>query len=128
MSIIPDKALILKEIIKQYNFRSNKAFADYLGIATTTLSSWFARNTFDIDLLYAKCENIDGNFLLTGVGNVFLKEETAPMMANDSRVHYESGCINCDHLEELLEAKNETIAILKHQLGINDGNGKSKVS
>lgn len=29
-----------------------------------------ARNTFDIELIYAKCENLDANWLLTGEGSM----------------------------------------------------------
>ena len=29
-----------------------------------------ARNTFDIELIYAKCENLDANWLLTGEGTM----------------------------------------------------------
>jgi phage repressor protein C with HTH and peptisase S24 domain len=70
MSIKIDKALILNSIKSHYGFKSNADFAGFLGIAPTTLSSWYTRNTFDYELLYAKCEDIDGNWLITGKGNM----------------------------------------------------------
>ena len=36
-----------------------------------------ARNTFDIELIYAKCENLDANWLLTGEGSMY--RDTAVM-------------------------------------------------
>lgn len=30
-----------------------------------------ARNTFDIELIYAKCENLDANWLLSGEGSMY---------------------------------------------------------
>lgn len=65
-----DKRLILNKLKAHYNFDSDTEFAGFLGISRQTLSSWYSRNTFNIDLLYAKCINIDGNFLLTGEGDI----------------------------------------------------------
>jgi len=70
MSTKIDKSLILNEIKAYYGFESDSDFAEFLGIKRQTLSSWHTRNTFDIELLYAKCVNIDGNFLLTGQGYI----------------------------------------------------------
>ena len=70
MSNVLDKSLILNEIKNHYNFTSDSEFAKFLGIKPQTLSSWHTRNTFDIELLYAKCENISADYLLTGKGSV----------------------------------------------------------
>lgn len=74
MSIILDRKLILKKIRDNYQFKSDSDFADFLGIKPQTLSSWYTRNTFDIDLLYAKCININTDFLLSGIEPVFKTE------------------------------------------------------
>lgn len=65
-----DKSLILKELIEYYSEGKNADFAQKLGIKPQTISSWMARNTFDIELIYAKCENLDANWLLTGEGSM----------------------------------------------------------
>lgn len=70
MSIEVNKSLILEELKRHYGYRSDSDFAAFLGIKPQTLSSWHKRNTFDTELLYAKCVNVDANFLLTGAGNV----------------------------------------------------------
>ncbi|WP_367867864.1 S24 family peptidase [Pedobacter sp. WC2423] len=70
MSTVNRKSLILNEIKLAYNLSSDRKFADFLGIAPTTLSSWHKRDTFDYDLLYSKCVGINAEFLLSGTGNV----------------------------------------------------------
>lgn len=70
MSTEVDKKLILNEIKAFYKFKSDAQFADFLGIRRQTLSSWYTRNTFDIELLYAKCTKISPDFLFTGLGEV----------------------------------------------------------
>lgn len=65
-----NKSLILNEIKSYYNFVSDSEFAKFLGIKPQTLSSWHTRNTFDIELLYSKCENINAEYLLTGIGDI----------------------------------------------------------
>lgn len=66
-----NKSLILKELIEHYSDGKNADFAQKLGIKPQTISSWMARNTFDIELIYAKCEDLDANWLLTGEGSMY---------------------------------------------------------
>lgn len=71
-----DKSLILKEIKKYYNFKTDGEFADFLGIKQNTLSNWSSRNSIDYDRIISKCENIDGNWLLTGQGSMLKDSST----------------------------------------------------
>ena len=68
--MIIDKCLILSEIKSYYKLKTDADFARFLGIKPQTLSSWYTRNVFDIELLYAKCVDIDANWLLTGRGEM----------------------------------------------------------
>lgn len=72
-----DKSLILKEIKKYYNFKTDGEFADFLGIKQNTLSNWASRNSIDYDRIITKCEEIDANWLLTGKGSM-LKADNVP--------------------------------------------------
>lgn len=70
--------------------------------------------------------DLNMNWLLFDEGNMLLQEEN---ILSDNDIEYKKQCKNCETLEKLLEAKDETIAILKHQLGIGNGsNGNSKAS
>lgn len=63
-----DKSLILNRIKLHYNFKSDVQLAKFLGIATTTLSNWYARNTMNFDLIFTKCEDLNLNWLVNGEG------------------------------------------------------------
>lgn len=69
-----DKLLILNNLQELYGYEKDSEFAKYLGISSQTLSNWKSRNTFDIELLYTKCENINPEYLFTGNGSVFKKK------------------------------------------------------
>lgn len=60
-----DKALILNSIKNHLNIKTDKEFAEYLGIRQNVLSNWRSRNTFDIEVLTQKCDfvNFDALFI-----------------------------------------------------------------
>lgn len=60
----------LEAIIAYYSKGKPTVFARFLGVAPSTISSWLARDTFDSELLFAKCEMINPNWLLTGEGSM----------------------------------------------------------
>lgn len=70
MSTKINKSLIINKIISSYNFKNDKEFADFLEIKPQTLSSWRSRNMIDYDLIFAKCVDIDMNFVFTGEGSI----------------------------------------------------------
>lgn len=65
-----DKSLIINKIIKHYGFKSDAEFARHLGIKPQVLSNWKSRNTFDAELIYTKCLNINPHWILTGEGDM----------------------------------------------------------
>lgn len=65
-----DKTLILNSLKSHLGFTKDVNFAAFLGIPPSTLSSWKERNTFDYELVYAKCVGVDANWLLTGQGSM----------------------------------------------------------
>ena len=60
----------LEALISYYSAGNKSQFARKLGITAQGISTWLARDTFDIDLIYSKCENISSKWLLTGQGNM----------------------------------------------------------
>ncbi|WP_413533674.1 LexA family transcriptional regulator [Empedobacter brevis] len=98
-----DKRFILNTIKELYGFSTDTEFAKFLGIKPQTLSSWYSRNTFDIDLLYAKCVLVSGEFLLTGDKN-FLKRNVQNLLHNNSVTN------SVTFSEETKSAKNVTLS------------------
>ncbi len=93
MSTNIDKGLILNNIKAHYKFNTETEFAKFLGIPKSTLSSWRTRNSFDYELLYSKCDQIDGNWLITGSGKMLRKEaynleENNILKFNEDHVKY----------------------------------------
>lgn len=67
----------LEAIIAHYSDGKPSVFAKMIGVAPSTISSWLSRDTIDYDLLFAKCEKLSSDWLLTGKG-AMLKEENFP--------------------------------------------------
>lgn len=129
MSTEINKSLILNELKAYLGFNSDSDFADFLGIKRQTLSSWHTRNTFDIELLYAKCVNVDGNFLLTGKGEIE-KPKVQDMLHNKSVTK------TVTFLEETKSKENVSLSVNEDQTGLYsrmpkvvtvDGSGKDNV-
>ena len=59
----------LEAIIDYYSDGKPSVFAKYIGVAPSTISSWLSRDTLDYDLIFAKCENISSDWLLTGTSD-----------------------------------------------------------
>ncbi|WP_072542787.1 LexA family transcriptional regulator [Bacteroides mediterraneensis] len=82
MGNILDKPLVLDRIKEYYKLKGNAELARFLGVAPNTITNWYGRKTFDIDVIYTKCVDIDMNWLLTGEGNMLSsdseKEEKLP--------------------------------------------------
>ena len=97
---VVDKKAILGKIRSHYGFSTNAEFADFLGIKPNVLSNWFARGTFDYNVVFTKCEDIDGNWLLSGVGEMI-------------RTTKEASC-QSDHTDKkLFDAQQKIIAMLE---------------
>ena len=55
------------QCIKDYKgFRTNTAFAEYLGVSKSALSNWVARGTLDESLIQSKIPEIRMEFLRNG--------------------------------------------------------------
>ncbi|MBE6331656.1 MAG: bacteriophage CI repressor [Bacteroidales bacterium] len=61
-------------LIDHYSGGNKSEFARMLGVSPQAINTWISRNTFDIDVVYAKCEYISADWLLTGEGEMLRKE------------------------------------------------------
>ena len=61
---------MLSALIQHFSAGNKAQFAKLLGITPQTVSTWLARNTFDADRIFAYCEGVNGNWLLSGKGDM----------------------------------------------------------
>lgn len=101
-----DKTLMINQIIEYYKFSSDAEFARHLGIRPQVLSNWKNRSTFDPELIYTKCLDINPEWLLTGKGEMLRSAgvEAAKPPPVDARDAY------------IIELQKEKIAALEGEL------------
>lgn len=83
---------MLEALISHFTNGNKAQFAKHLGVSPQTISAWIARNTFDSELIYAKCRYINPSWLLTGQGNMLTSTES---------------------IQQNVESKHEAIPIMK---------------
>lgn len=66
MDKIISKRDILNRIKELYDLQNNADLARFLEVAPTTIASWYSRNSINYDLIFAKCEQADLNWLIRG--------------------------------------------------------------
>lgn len=116
-----DKKLIINKIQDTYQLSKDGEFADFLGISKQTLSNWKARNSFDIELLYTKCVNINPVFLLTGEGpvkNIVEKDVNKTDSSNNDTQVYKLKTDRSEHTQSVplydIEASASVVALFRN--------------
>ena len=97
-----DKSAIITSLIEHYAGGNKSKFAKKLGVTPQTVSTWIARDTFDVYLIFANCEGLSAEWLLTGEG-AMLKGEREP-----------------HPVAEPPTAEPEVVAVLRQQLAEKD--------
>lgn len=70
-----NKKSMLEALISHFTNGNKAQFSKLLGVSPQTISAWIARNTFDSELIYAKCRHINPSWLLTGKGDMLVKND-----------------------------------------------------
>lgn len=109
-----DKKDRLNEIIRHYCDGKPSVFAKFLGVAPSTISSWLSRDTFDYDLIFAKCENISSEWLLTGRGEM-IKQEANTYIPQTKPVSVPSTQASPDIVSTLLATIQEQLSTIQKQ-------------
>lgn len=70
-----DRKRMVSSLVEYYTNGNKSQFAKMLGITPQTINTWISRNTFNAELIYAKCEDVSANWLLTGCGSMINEQE-----------------------------------------------------
>lgn len=119
-----DKKNMIEALVRHFTKGNKSKFALMLGVTPQTINTWMARNTFDAELIYAKCEYISGDWLLTGEGAMLKTSTSSESPCNPVVKPLEGGdkgdmldTINTQaHIIERMQLKIESLeALLKSQ-------------
>lgn len=72
-----NKKDMLERLINYYTDGNKARFAAMIGVKPQTVSAWLARDTFDVEVIYANCKGVSGDWLLSGQGDMIRKNENA---------------------------------------------------
>ncbi len=72
---------MLEGLIAHYANGNKARFAKIVGVSPQAINTWLARNTFDVDKIFANCEYVNGDWLLSGEGEM-LKRQPAQSVGN----------------------------------------------
>lgn len=98
-------------LISYFSNGNKTAFASKLGLKPQSINNWIARNTFDADLIFSKCDGISAEWLLTGEGD---------MLINKTETQREDSVTERSHIQELIQIiQNQAKALLEQQQFIN---------
>ena len=80
------KSDMLECMINYYCDGNKSRFAEKLGIKPQTINSWIVRNTFDAELVYANCEGISSDWLLSGEGEMLREQHSVDKSTSDKEL------------------------------------------
>ena len=103
-----EKKEILLQIIDYYTGGNQRQFASMLGVAPQTINSWVRRNTYDVDVLRAKCVDINAEYLLTGEGEMLLSQDSKTEEKEEKEVQG----INKEDIDKLVARVDELVRII----------------
>ena len=78
---------MLESLINHYTNGNKAAFALKIGAKPQTVSAWISRNTFDSEQIFAHCENISAEWLLTGEGEMIVGNKQSADDCSDEINH-----------------------------------------
>lgn len=81
------KSEILQTLILQFANGNKAKFSRMLGIKPATVNSWFKRNSFDLELVYKNCEDLSGDWLLSGGDGPMLRSDRTEFNSTTAKLN-----------------------------------------
>lgn len=103
-------------LIKHYADGNKSRFASMLGVTPQAISAWEKRNTFDIELIYSKCEYLNATWLLTGTGEMFISMEPWPQNSSSTEPMVDKLLGIIDKKDDIIRQQAEEIGQLRAEL------------
>lgn len=95
--------LVLNRLMLYFQVNKKSELADKLGVGAPTISNWITRNTIDWQIVFTKCEGINLNWLVFGIGQMRIDQGDK---TTDTSIY-----------KELLLNRDKTITELNREIG-----------
>ena len=102
-------------LIEHFGKGNKSEFARILDSTPQVIASWISRDTINYDLVYAKCEDINPHWLLTGEGGMLKSTVQQNNPQQEAAPAQLTGLIQ--ELMNELRQKNEEIGELRERIG-----------
>lgn len=104
-----DKKSILEQLIIHFAKGNQSLFARLLGLSQSTVGTWSVRKTFNAEQIKAVFPQVDGNWLLTGQGEMLLPDDQGTIQVGG---HHNTTQINSTgNMETAQSIDNEAITL-----------------
>lgn len=108
-----DKKGILEQLIIHFAKGNQSLFARLLGLSQSTVGTWSVRKTFNAEQIKAVFPQVDGNWLLTGEGEMLLPDDQGTIQVGG---HHNTTQINSTGNIETAQNSDNEVITLQHTI------------
>lgn len=108
-----DKKSILEQLIIHFAKGNQSLFARLLGLSQSTVGTWSVRKTFNAEQIKAVFPQVDGNWLLTGEGEMLLPDDQGTIQVGG---HHNTTQINSTGNIETAKSSDNEVITLQHAI------------
>lgn len=104
---------ILNTLISHFANGNQSRFARTLNLSPSTVATWVSRKTFDAIRIKAVFPQVDGNWLLTGEGEMLLPDDQGTIQVGG---HHNTTQINSTGNIETAQSSDNEVITLQHTI------------
>lgn len=108
-----NKKDIVEQLLKHFAYGNQSQFARLLGCQQGVVAGWIRRNSIDPERIKRAFPQVDGNWLLTGEGNMLLEDEDITKAVLTTRQNTNNGT---QIIGENVENRNSDTEMLKQRI------------